>query len=796
MENNMLSIISAYKQKQDCIIIALTGRTGSGCTTVARILNRQRFSDLDLHSPEAVTFKTTDDRKYAIVHKYMNEGNNWSPFIIIEGSSILFSFVLQEGFDKFINYIKHFGEINDKNKIRIGGFSELITRLDSIKEHFSGCTYNLADLDLATSPSSVIENYYTYYIQQLPLLKHDFEQILNDYTCYGDLEEDTALKFKKANLYSFFMQSIGNNIRSSGDPFIDTYDGKNYYSVAERIEKVILLIQKIKGTNTRICIDAIRNPYEAFYFRDKYSSFYLVSVNTDDKTRKERLSYLDSEEIESLDNKEYLGGHQNSHDIFYHQDISGCLEIADIHLYNPQETSGKLFFLSRQIVKYVSLMIHPGLITPSNIERCMQLAYTVKLNSGCLSRQVGAVITGCDFSVKAVGWNDVPSGQVSCNLRDVCNYCINKDPQSYSTFEIEDSVFSEALHAMKKKTDSSALHGRTLPFCFKDVYNSIKKDRNQVYTRSLHAEENAFLQLAKHGGTSIQGGFLFTTASPCELCSKKAYQLGIRDIYYIDPYPGISFSHILSFGNKQNPSLHPFFGAIGSAYVSLYTQRISVKDELKLMTGISGRKALTYIKDEDIQSTLCVQDAKYIERKLTFSFINRENMNTTDECVLQSKKDNLDRIPILYYWSGDYYGEIEAVIISDSKSQKVSLSDERKTPQSYRGYILLDKPLKKGECIRYATTVNLRDSLHVMSPYYSQYISIQTDSLSIELKAPANMLSNVRGVLYADKNLSPSQKVEEEEIIVQQQDNACSYNYAIGKPNLNCSYCVEWNYSK
>ena len=28
------------------------------------------------------------------------------------------------------------------------------------------------------------------------------------------------------------------------------------------------------------------------------------------------------------------------------------------------------------------------------------------------------------------------------------------------------------------------------------------------------------LQIAKYGGAKIQGGKLFTTASPCELCSK------------------------------------------------------------------------------------------------------------------------------------------------------------------------------------------------------------------------------------------------------------------------------------
>ncbi|WP_404801019.1 hypothetical protein [Aquipluma nitroreducens] len=75
--------------------------------------------------------------------------------------------------------------------------------------------------------------------------------------------------------------------------------------------------------------------------------------------------------------------------------------------------------------------------------------------------------------------------------------------------------------------------------------------------------------MTKYGGTGIKNGKLFTTASPCELCAKKAYQLGIKVIYYIDPYPGISEEHILSSGS--NPiEIRLFNGAIGNAYHWLY----------------------------------------------------------------------------------------------------------------------------------------------------------------------------------------------------------------------------------
>ena len=272
-------------------------------------------------------------------------------------------------------------------------------------------------------------------------------------------------------------------------------------------------------------------------------------------------------------------------DKFTNQNIAACIELSDIHVYNPYSFTIEKFYLTEQLVKYVMLIKHPGLITPTHIERCMQIAYNAKLNSGCLSRQVGAAITDENFSVKAVGWNEVPEGQVPCSLRYIEDLCENKDYDTFSAFEVEDEEFNAEISKVYKKSKSVNLNGRCYQYCFKDIYTEITNQKNQVHTRALHAEENAFLQLAKYGGIGIKGGNLFTTASPCELCSKKAYQLGIRNIYYIDPYPGISVRHILSFKNihGSKPETHLFVGAIGRAYTTLYSQKLSIKDELELL---------------------------------------------------------------------------------------------------------------------------------------------------------------------------------------------------------------------
>jgi hypothetical protein len=109
--------------------------------------------------------------------------------------------------------------------------------------------------------------------------------------------------------------------------------------------------------------------------------------------------------------------------------------------------------------------MHPGLVNPSHIERCMQIAHNVKLNSGCLSRQVGAVVTDDNYSIKSVGWNHTPEGQIPCNLRNLESLLQNDDKEAFSDFELNNQRFRTFL---KEKTngklgDRKMLRGRL--FC-------------------------------------------------------------------------------------------------------------------------------------------------------------------------------------------------------------------------------------------------------------------------------------------------------------------------------------------
>ena len=550
------AIDTIYGKDDDFILLGLTGRTGSGCSTVARILQSEK------HKIKQSLFLgddpvTNEDRKQKIIKNHFD--NTWDAFSLIQVRSILTLLLVESVTKQSTNYIETLQLIDEE-------------QLKSLKEKFKLISEESSKL----KNSGAKDRFKQFYTKMLPDLSEQIKNILG---------EKAFVK-----LY----QKIGTNIRTSGSPLNETLlDGK-FFTLAKKIKNIVKDLHeenKLSRKKTLIVIDAIRNPLEAIYFQDRYTSFFLVAVSCDDSERKQRLrkqNYND-DDIEILDKQEYQNRDLNKESTYSIQDIQGCLQRADIYISNPDEQNVVSEFksLTNQILRFVSLMKRPGLVTPTAFERCMQVAYTAKLNSGCISRQVGAVITDPNYSVKSIGWNDAPHGQVPCNLRNRFDLINGKDQLAYSTFEKNDYEFvtffsKRNISYIPIKNDQS---GRNISYCFKSEYNAFKNKDNQVHTRSLHAEENAFLQISKYGGIGIEGGNLFTTASPCELCAKKAYQLGIKKIFYIDPYPGIAMSHIID-GGTCKPDLILFSGAIGRAFHRLFTPIVAYKDELNAIKDI------------------------------------------------------------------------------------------------------------------------------------------------------------------------------------------------------------------
>jgi dCMP deaminase len=125
---------------------------------------------------------------------------------------------------------------------------------------------------------------------------------------------------------------------------------------------------------------------------------------------------------------------------------------------------------------------------PSWEEYFMDIASLVARRSICLRRQVGAVVVK-EKNILATGYNGTPSGITHCS-------------------EVG---------------------------CLRQKLGVPSGERHEL-CRGLHAEQNAIIQAAKHG-VNIAEATLYTTHSPCIICSKMIINAGIRRIVYLEGYP-------------------------------------------------------------------------------------------------------------------------------------------------------------------------------------------------------------------------------------------------------------------
>ena len=599
-------------------------------------------------SEESSNIKATSQlvfkREYAICHNFSQK--NYQPYRIVKYTRAVLLYVILYACEvKHISGVEQLKQLfreslQDKfypshNPRRDVEFKKIMDYSDNTPVDIDNILNNLQWDDLWNSLSELPDKNYIAGINGKDVFLHNQElsAYFFDNAVFNQFADDFVLKLSQRDYYSlcFMFHRFTACIRNCGNPFVESqYNYDNLNKSYDHLFDIVRLINYIikglkyhkKAEGRRIVIDSIRNSMEAMFLKERYTAFYLVAVHDDKHCEEHFLQKVKSSVsptvIEQEENKEKISlmfhslkslmdiEIQNSdfeEGKFHAPNVGQCIADAEIHISNESEINvDALDFhtMAEQWMKYSSLILHPGLITPSSEERCMIVAYTAKFNSGCLSRQVGACITNQYHAIRTIGWNDVPYGQIPCALRELSDIISPSGVSStyyrnmYSSFEQgKKKVYEHGKYSFKEQIGrdyqqidelKKKLHGLPLSYCFKSLHNRYEGEKNQVYTRSLHAEENAMMQMTKYGGEALLNGIIYVTASPCELCAKKLYQIGVRKIVYIDPYPGISRQHIISSGFKK-PALKLFQGAYGTAYFKLYQPFMSYKDEICIRTG-------------------------------------------------------------------------------------------------------------------------------------------------------------------------------------------------------------------
>ena len=607
-DRNNVKLQTLYSLRNNFTIIGVTGKHGGGSSGVAKLLSNSNLLEDSKTNLTSLNPNNPEDIKVQIAYNFLAFGNNFKKYEVIDYKSVLLLHLFHESILATTNEDKTIWKDEAINKIieficqngKTGAFAQQFENRFKSDDDFTNLKKILTDKGKGWFDAlSTINEELNFYLRKNKTDKILYEYYFKIFKDFSDLIFKELFKVcptKRSRL----LHDLGNNLRLYGtvQNLNRTDNDTTYiYKVAESINYLIKS-HKSHNKETKIVIDSLKNSLELMYFKEKFAAFYMLSVNKDEDDRRKYIStkFNNNEEDEHFKQTYFLGeaeysGSDFSKGKFAYPDIENCIQKSEYHIYFTDIAK-----VQKQIIKLLALIEQPGIITPTSAERCMQIAMNAKLNSGCISRQVGAVITDKDYVIKAVGWNDVAKNQLPCKLRNADDLVNKRNKDHFSDFEISGDVatgkdkqkflklFSEDISQINQQD----LGGRNCSFCFKTHLNVYEGEKNQVHTRSLHAEENAMMQIAKNGGEGLKDGILFTTASPCELCSKKAYQLGITKIYYVDPYPGIATKHILKSGvdKKNDPTLELFKGAIGNTFHKLYDSFLPYKDELAIRTGV------------------------------------------------------------------------------------------------------------------------------------------------------------------------------------------------------------------
>ncbi|MBU0571802.1 MAG: cytidine/deoxycytidylate deaminase family protein [Candidatus Omnitrophica bacterium] len=125
---------------------------------------------------------------------------------------------------------------------------------------------------------------------------------------------------------------------------------------------------------------------------------------------------------------------------------------------------------------------------PAWDEYFINIARLVSSRSTCLRRNVGAVIVK-NKQVLTTGYNGAPAGVKHC----------------------------DEIGCMREKM-------------------GVPSGERHELCRALHAEQNAFLQAARHG-ISLDGATMYMTTQPCSICAKMIINAGIKKIIFEGDYP-------------------------------------------------------------------------------------------------------------------------------------------------------------------------------------------------------------------------------------------------------------------
>lgn len=201
-ENTLISDL--LSERNNFIIIGLTGRTGSGCSTASKLLTDSELKfpeESDVYIDNQPFFSGLDKQRYKIVKDYTE--NNSSPFTLIKVSELITIKLLEMDTTKFIDLLNNIVDSHYAPKIETSGIKELF---ESLKNNFLSDFQDIND--------------YVCHNKNVDLTSLKLDEWLSFISnATTDIKE--ILKNKLGNCYVNLYQHIGDSLRKTKEIYSD-----------------------------------------------------------------------------------------------------------------------------------------------------------------------------------------------------------------------------------------------------------------------------------------------------------------------------------------------------------------------------------------------------------------------------------------------------------------------------------------------------------------------------------------------------------------------------------------------
>lgn len=309
------------------------------------------------------------------------------------------------------------------------------------------------------------------------------------------------------------------------------------------------LVIEPDGAMRAYVLDSLRHPHEVALLRRVYQdAFCLIGVFCHESERAKRLREEKYRDASAEEIERFMERDENAPEA-HGQKVSDTFHLADFFIDNTIARFKKMGGVTEenkewdvpdQLGRLVDILTHRRIVRPLPNETGMFHAYGARMQSSCLSRQVGAALIDSSGSLIATGTNEVPragggvyggglaetaSGEPASDNDFRCfvhnGYCSNTREQNAIIKDLFGSI--------------TELKGITMN---DDLLKRVRKTRiGQLieFSRAVHAEMDALMAAAR-GGSKTGNTRLYVTTFPCHNCARHIVAAGVVEVQYIEPY--------------------------------------------------------------------------------------------------------------------------------------------------------------------------------------------------------------------------------------------------------------------